>query len=328
MNKKLSMSGRGVVLLLMLLALSLIACPAYAKDTGLDAQLKTIYKKAEQATKKRNIPESDFWLAKYMGVTANDDSTQHDYSDLFPLFELRKDLKATAFISGRYAPDFIEFFFTGSQALWGIPDEGIDEKKHEFIVRSTPDDHYFAEVVAVPKLEKWTTIKEKDMMTAVLPLGSNPVIVAWKLKNGEPVTFFPKIELDADHAVQFMWPIELYDLDGDGTPEVWIRYNAAWADGFSQELAIYKIKDGKELVLLKRFSGEAEGIARRLEGNRVEVGHGFTNKAVGHLLYDQHHLEIWEYQKDKFVKTSERDVPNILWTPSWTGYYFEAEKKQ
>ena len=314
---------------LLLLLFCLLSLPVYGENVEMDKQLSTIYKKAEQATKKGNIPASDYWLARYMGLTSFNKGTKRSFVDLFPLFGLRKDLKATAFISGYFNPDFIDFFFYGPQGMWGIQEEGIDEKKREFIVRSASNENFFVEVVMEPRIERWITIKENKNSVADLPLGHNAVIVAGTLKNGEPVTFFPKIKLDSeDHDVQFVWQSEFHDLDGDGIPEIWIRYNAAWADGFSQELAIYKIKDGKELVLFKRFSGEAEGIARRLEGKRVEVGHSFTNKeATGHLLYDQHHIEIWEYRKNKFVKISERDVPNILWTPGWQDYYFEQKDK-
>lgn len=302
---------------------------SYAEEVGLEKQLGVIYRNAEQAIKGGDIPVSDFWLARYMGLTAFNKETQHDMSDLFPLLDSRKDLKATAFISGRYHRDFIDFFFYAPQGLWGVADDGINEKKREFIVRSDSGEGHFAELVMVPRLEKWICIKEKKNSVAVVPLGNRPFISAGKLKNDAPETFFTEIPLAVDDFnVQYAWPIEFHDLDGDGIPEIWVRYNLAWADGFSQELAIYKIKEGKELVLQKKFSGQAEGIARRLEGNKVEVGHGFTNKdATGHLGYDQTHLEVWEYRKNDFLKTSERDVPHILWTPEWQKYYFDEEEK-
>ena len=125
--------------------------------------------------------------------------------------------------------------------------------------------------------------------------------------------------------IQRIWPLEFHDLDGDGKDELWVRYNKAWADGFSQELAIYRIKDNS-LELIKKFEGLAEGIARRLDGNKIQVGTGFTdNSAIGHIGYDQHHLEIWEYEKGKFVKTSEKNVPHILWSDEWKKYYFDKK---
>ncbi len=91
-------------------------------------------------------------------------------------------------------------------------------------------------------------------------------------------------------------------------------------------MAVYKIKDDSEIVLLKQFSGEAEGIASRLDGHKVEVGTGFTDKNVGHIGFDQTHLEIWEYKDGKFVKTSEKNIPHILWNKSWDEYYFSSPK--
>lgn len=98
----------------------------------------------------------------------------------------------------------------------------------------------------------------------------------------------------------------------------------AWTDGFSQRLDIYQIKDDKELILLKRFEGNAEGIARRLKNGFIEVGEGFTNKeATGHQYYDQRHIQTFEYRNGDFIKISEKDVPHILWNTDWTKYYFE-----
>lgn len=137
--------------------------------------------------------------------------------------------------------------------------------------------------------------------------------------------YFAKHYIDTDkHFLHYIWPIEFHDLNGDKAPEIWIRYIMAWADGFSQRLDIYQIKDDKELILLKRFEGNAEGIARRLKNGFIEVGEGFTNKeATGHQYYDQRHIQTFEYRNGDFIKISEKDVPHILWNTDWTKYYFE-----
>ena len=293
-----------------------------AQDLSSEKQLAQIFKNVEDATAKGNIEQSDFWIARYMGLTTLNDHTKRGYPDLIPVFKKRGDLKPTAFISGEYDDSFIEFFVRGPSVLWGIPEEGIDKQKREFIIQSYSDAQYFVEVSASPRLENWSIIK-KPPVVAVIPLGVNPAILSGKLVKGKPVKFFKEIPLNVeDSLIHYVWPPEMHDLDGDGIPEIWIRYIKAWADGFSQELAIYKIKNDNELVLLKQFSGEAEGLARRLEGNKVEVGTGFSNKNVGHLGFDQTHLEIWEYKIGEFVKTSERDIPHILWSKSWDEYYF------
>lgn len=299
---------------------------SYAQEIPSEKQLAQIYKNAEDATAKGNIDQSDFWMARYMGLTTLNDNTKRGYSDLIPLFQQRKDLKTTAFISGEYDDNFIDFFVRGTSALWGVPEEGVDKEKREFVIQSYSDDQYFVEVSASPRLENWSILK-KPVVVAVIPLGVNPTILSGRLEKGNPVKYFKKMPFDVGESfIHYVWPIEMHDLDGDNAPEIWIRYIKAWADGFSQELAIYKTKDDSELVLLKQFSGEAEGIARRLDGNKVEVGTGFTNKNVGHLGFDQTHIETWEYKGGEFLKISERNVPHVLWNKFWDEYYFSSPK--
>lgn len=294
----------------------------YAQDIPLEKQLAQTYKNAEDATAKGDIEQSDFWLARYMGLTATDEKTSRGYPDLITLFKKREDLKPTAFISGKYDDSFIEFYARGTCGMWGAPDEGIDKEKGEFVVQSFSDDRYFVEITASPRLENWSILK-KPAVVAVIPLGKNPVIHSGKLDKDKAVKHFKNMPFDVGESfIHYVWQPEMHDLDGDGIPEIWIRYIKAWADGFSQELAIYKIKDDSELVLLKQFSGEAEGIARRLDGNKVEVGTGFTDKNLVHIGFDQTRLEMWEYKDGKFIKTSEKSVSHILWSKEWEKYYF------
>ncbi len=300
---------------------------AFAADQKLEEQLKIIYEKAEKAIQEDKIQEADFWLARYMGLTAFDETTERSYTDLYPLFEERKDLVPTAFLSGKYSNDFIEFFILGPCVLWGIPEKGVSEDVFEFQVRGDSEKDYYAAIVISPRLESWSILKKDNISKAIIPLVSSekaPFIVSGKLKDGKPVKRFTRYNIDTDGKfLQYIWPIEFYDLNGDGVPEIWIRYNVAWADGFSQRLDIYQIKNDKELILLKRFEGEAEGIARRLKDGLVEVGEGFTDKeATGHLGYDEHHIQTFEYKNGDFVKISEKDIPHILWSKDWTEYYF------
>jgi uncharacterized protein YxeA len=305
----------------------LICSVAFAVNQKLDDQLKSIFQKAEKAVQENKIQEADFWLARYMGLTAYNEETKRDYTDLYPLFKKRDDLAPTAFISGKYSDNFIEFFIMGPCTLWGIPEKGVKEDAFEFEVRGNSQNNYYAAIVISPRLESWSILK-KDISKAIIPLVSSekpPFIISGKLKDGKPVKRFARYNIDTDGKfLHYIWPVEFYDLNGNGVPEIWVRYNVAWADGFSQRLDIYQIKDDKELVLLKRFEGEAEGIARKLKNGLIEVGEGFTDKeATGHLYFDQYHIQTFEHKNGDFVKISEKDVPHILWNKDWEKYYFE-----
>ncbi|MEI8349875.1 MAG: hypothetical protein WCI77_06955 [Candidatus Omnitrophota bacterium] len=291
-----------------------------------DSYYSTLYEKASQAIQKGNEEDADFYLARYMGTSFLDKESKKDITDLSPLFNSYKVSKPTAFISGRYSADFIDWFIQSSIAQWGgDDDEDIDPKTHSFGIVSSESNVYFATVIGSPYLEGWSIIKDKDMKKTVLVLidyRQKPYLVVGKHEKGIPKKLLEKKEFDLDEFhLQYVWPPEFHDLDKDGKDELWVRYNKAWADGFSQELVIYKIKDNG-LELIKKFEGEAEGIARRLDGNKVEVGRGFTDKNAGHLEFDQHHLETWEYKNGNFVKTSERNVPHLLWSDEWKKYYF------
>lgn len=322
MNKS---KGVYVKIMALVVLVIMMAVPVCAQSATIDQELDAIYQKASHAIAEHNIEKSDYYLARYMGLAFADEDSKHGYNDLIPLFQQRKDLAGpTAFISGQYTDEFLDFYFRGPTLLWGIPGEGVNEKTFEFEVNANSDGKYFASLVISPRLETWSVIK-KDIMISVAPLGSSvkqPYIVSGILKDNKPSKRFPIVKLNTDdHFLHYVWPIEFHDLDSDGIPEVWLRYNLAWADGFSQRLDIYKIVNEDKLVLLKRFEGEAEGIARRLANNRVEVGYGFSDKSGGHLYFDQHHFEIFEYKNGGFVKTSERNEPHILRSDSWHKYY-------
>lgn len=252
-----------------------------------DSYYSTLYDKASEAIEKDNEQDADFYLARYIGASFLDKESEKNITDLYPLFNSYKVSKPTAFISGKYSEDFISWFTLSSHAQWGRDDDDdLDPETHSFGIVTSESNDYIATVIGSPYLEGWSIIKDKDSRLAVLTLidySQNPYIVVIKHKKGVPEKMFKEMYLGlAEKHIQSVWPPEFYDLDGDGKDELWVRYNKAWADGFSQELAIYKIKDS-ELELFKKFEGLAEGIARRLDGNKIQVGQGFSDKNVGHL---------------------------------------------
>ena len=312
-------------ILLYILCLLFITSFVYAE--GMDAFYDQLYNQAKQAIDEGDENKADFYLARYMGLTWLDKDTEKTFTDLYPLFKIYKGSAPISFISGRYEDNFINWFVFSSHAQWGLDEEGIDEEKYSFEIISNSDDKYFVSIIAYPYIESWSLLKGENISTLIMALGDferKPYIISGRLENGKPVEYFNELSLNLEeHPLQYVWLPKFYDLDNDGIPEIWLRYNKAWADGFSQELAIYKIKEGKKLELFKKFEGLAEGIARRLNDGTIEVAEGFGNS--GHLAYDKHHVEIYKYSKGEFEKVSERDMPHILHSSEWKRYYFNQE---
>lgn len=302
-----------------------LSCVAvYAEVNNLDVYLDTIYKKAEQAIVKEDIKKADFWLARYLGFTVFNNKTEKSINDLFSLFEKRGGLAPTSFISGVYDREFLEFFIHGSHLQWRIAEAGISEDENWFEVETNIGDKYAVALRICPRLEGWLIIK-KEQEKAILTLGENPYIISGIVNNGRTVKDYGRFYIDTQgRFIQHFWEPEFHDLDNDNIPEIWIRYNAAQANGFSQVLDIYKIKDDKELILFKRLEGLREGIARRLKDGRVETAEGFAESSnKGHLGYDKHRIKTWEYKRGKFIKVSEKVAPHILHSAEWKRYYFK-----
>jgi hypothetical protein len=119
-----------------------------------------------------------------------------------------------------------------------------------------------------------------------------------------------------------VWKPDFFDLDGDNVPEIWIRYNISWGNGFSQILEVYRIKDERELILVKRFQQDREGFARRLPDGNVETGRRSSHStAMTAVSEEKQYVETWNYDSGEFKKISEKEVPFILTTPGWAERY-------
>ncbi|MCM8826888.1 MAG: hypothetical protein NC904_05145 [Candidatus Omnitrophica bacterium] len=308
----------------------LLSTYTFAHSISLDKELEFLSQKAKEAIKKKDTEKSEFYLAQLIGKIIFHHQEER-FESLFPLFkELNLD-KPTSLISAKFNEEFLKWFIESPALYWKDNKNIQDQNKFLFKLTENNDGEYSILVLGCPFLEGWYLVEKDDLSIVVIPLISfsrKPQIIVSQLK-GDTLKEIAKIDLDTeDHPLQYIWKPELYDLDKDGVPEIWLRYNKTWATGFSQELAIYKIEDEK-VKLWKKFEGVAEGIARRLEGNKIEVGFGTTDKeGIGHLGFDQTHLEIYEYRNEDFVKISDKTIPHILWTEDWKKYYFYEELKE
>ncbi len=291
---------------------------------GLNRRYEQFYAKAEAAMNQRHYKEADFWLARYVGEIALDSRREKNIEDLYPLFKKHPASHPTSTMPGQYHPDFVRWFVFGSYAMWGVSEDLVDAENFKFEIGRATSGKFFAQVWASPYLEGWLMLQKKKIATSLLVLGSSkttPYLVTGCLnESNEAEQTFKELPLDIKgYALQYLWPLEFYDLDNDGVPEVWVRYNYTSPTGFTQELAIYKIKE-EGPVLFKKFTGREQGIARHLKGNTIEVAAGIPPKNGD---AEQEHFETWVYRDGEFKKITEWNVPQVISTDAWRPYYLD-----
>ena len=260
---------------------------------------------------------TDFFLARYLGLSAVENQGTHGLQDLEALLKKRR-LSPKAFIPGDWDKDFLEWFEKGPYARWGVPESRVREKARSFeIHNAVSGEKYFITFVAYPEMELWYLL-ENGLSTRrlVLVMGSasdRPTVFFGRtFKSKSSFQFSPLYVDTKKRSLHYVWKPEFFDLDKDGVPEVWLRYNIAWGNGYSQVLECYRIQNDSELSLLKRFQSGPGGVARRLPDGDVELG-----SDAG----EQTHFETWKYSDAIFKKIFEEDRPSVVRTPAWRDYF-------
>ncbi len=310
--------------------LLLFACsPVFASVDLPDST--SLLTKAEEALRSGSKKKADFYVTRYLTLCSTG-SEQGCSSEALQTFLKKRQLVPKSFISADWDPGFLDWFGKAPRELWSVQDDLVREKFRSFeISRATyegkNEKRYFVSVVAYPELELWHFVENgvflKPLLLTVGSWRDRPVVFFGKVFKDQPSFQSSSVYLDTQRrTLQYVWKPEFFDLDGDQMPEIWIRYNISWGSGYSQILDIYKIKDERELVFLKRFQGVPEGIARRLPDGRVEAASRVSvQSSTASTPEDKHHQEIWEYVGGEFRKTAEEDIPNILNTPQWAEYF-------
>lgn len=289
--------------------LAFIFSPVYAAD------LKSCLDNAEQSLSRADLRMADFWMARYLGQGGETKSAAD--------FLVRRSPSPSGFLSSLYDDEFVDWFVSSARGLWGVTQDRVREARGTVEVASSVFGDHFAAVSAAPELQYWYVQKGEGMSPPLLMVvGSSRTrvaLLAGRLSSGRPAAYFPAAFLNMrKHALQYVWPPEFADLDGDRVPELWVRYNLLWSNGYQQVLDVFRINAEGPLTLLKEFRGENEGTARRLPDNRVEVATGFgSRKGLAHLNYDRHTVTAYIYKEGEFVKDSSKVVPHLLQSKAW-----------
>ncbi|GEM_PF-963223 len=291
-------------------------------------ELKTSLSKASKAIDKKDERNIDFYLSRAMGLISN-------ASDLGEYWKETNDLLKKAglgmSVQAPYAfsKSFTEYLLETPATLWGCPPAGVDEAGKRMCITLVSDGKSALNIVASPMLERWGVFGSTGIkFFADLPECSTeepPFIAYTKLEGGKPSGKGNRLSLDIKGmALMHLWPVDFYDLDGDGVNEVLIRCNAAAHDGFTQFLFIYK-PSGENLKLAGRLEGGREGIARRVKGKVFEVGAGIPPGKDEDGAPAEMRLDTIKYEGGKFVKVSQKKIPNPLLGEDWKKFYEPPE---
>jgi hypothetical protein len=291
---------------------------ASAKD--MNTALEQLYEQSQTAIEQKNSKDADFYLARYMGLLVTE-KTDKKFSDLYPLFEQYETLKVDAAINGNFDNDFINWYIFAGHSMWGASTT-IRTSDGAMEVNNSSNGKVFVGVFGFPYLQKATIVGAGNTKeeTIVLALIKKPFLVFGKVEKENPVlNSIKEIPLDMNSPVQYVFKPEFYDIDKDGSEEVFIRYNKTWTTGFSQVLDIYKIENDT-LVKWERFEGLSEGIAKR-QGDTILIGEGSSDRAKGHMEQNKTLFCTFEYKNNKWIQSNQSTVEHILCNKKWSKYY-------
>jgi len=292
---------RKIHFFLLLLLISSHGIASAADDKAL------LLKKADEALARSDRKTADFFAARYLGLCSHEKPEACPPEALEPFLKKRR-LGPKAFIPGSWDPSFLDWFENSVRDRWGVAPERIREKARSFEITSgTYQGKYAVTVVAYPELELWHVLKDgfanRPMVLAMGAFRDHPTVFFGKVLSGTSAQVSPTFLDTQKRTLHYFWKPDFYDLDRDGTPEIWLRFNLAWGNGFSQVLEVYKIRTNGKLELLHHFQCGANGYARRLEDGSVEMG-GQMRPAS-----ETYHTETWQFESKDFKKTAEKDLP-------------------
>ena len=302
----------------------LVASNPIPPAQGQDA-FPSLLTQAIDARAKQDWDAVSLHIARYLALSFNRDLEFDGVALSECLHQI--ELLPVAFISGKYAQQFLDWFIMVPTEYWLA--ESIDAEKGTFLLEESRKNGKFVCVTGRPFLESYTIMEMSDYPFAPIPMIVGAEILVGNIESNAYYVD-KKVELPSDGLpVQYIWPPGFHDLDGDGVDEIWIRFNREAADGFMQYLSIFR-ESPDRLSLVTNFIGFAEGIARRLPNGHVEVGYGCeaAGQGQGHLGYSQFTVETLEYQNGSFIKLSERRIPHILWSDAWLDFYDLPEAQE
>ncbi len=288
------------------------ASPAGRSGSDSLSDKTLLLKNAGQALEHSNTKTADFYLARYLGICTQSAETCPPEA-LSPLLKKRK-FEPKAFLPADWDPAFVDWFENSVRERWGVPAERVREKARSFeIAQNIYEDKYFVTVAAYPELEQWYVLKEgvidRPLLLAMGAYRDRPTLFFGRSLKGSALQSYPTFLGTQKRRLHYLWKPEFFDADANGIPEVWVRFNLSWGNGFVQVLEVYKIQSQGKLLLWQHFQSAPNGFARRLENGSVEV------TASDLSLKKTYSLETWSVENKEFKKLDQKEVSIQEWPP-------------
>lgn len=295
-------------------AFLLAASAAFAADTEADL----LVGRAADALGAKKPADADFWLARAIGLSTRDGRPA---ASAEALVSSRAPAPA-GFLPEEFDLEFLDWFEKATWRRWGVSAEHVRERYRSVELARTTGDGYFAAIAGYPKIEAWYTTSSSAGVTSrkLLVAAADPRFLLLSGKSSHGVSFdFPIVNVETrERSVLQIWPPEFHDLDGDQKPELWLRFNLAADNGFTQVLDVYRVNDDRGLERIRRFEGPWEGLAMRTGERAVRTAAGFAGRrGLSHLEFDRHRIENWEWSDEEWKKTGESDSPHFLRSKEW-----------
>ena len=303
-----------------------LAAPVLAAEVP-DDSLKNLPQRIQTCLRSNNFKKADFLLACFFVNRPPAESLSDWQTQLDELLKMR-DLDPAGFLPHDYDSQFVEWFKTAFISAFKVGEEKVKDKYMTVEIQNVSQGKYFAALAVSPQIQQWyllskdSNVPSEPMLVVATSTSQKPTLFSGKIFQNIPSTFKPIAIATRHHALQYVWPVELHDLDEDGIPEIWVRYNLLYDNGFSQILDIYDVKDEVNPQLLKRFEGQNDGVARRLPDGRVETASGFAARpSLSRSDYDSHQFKTWRYQAGTFIEEGSHVTPHLLRSKEWKNYF-------
>ena len=260
-----------------------------------------------KAYNENNIELGDYFISPYLAEEGMSKELYQKILDLYP---------PTSFISGYYSDEFLSNFQFESWMQWrDIGNNNIEHKvrmlPYEAIENNT---NQYSVIWAKPQIRTWSIIGGRENIQNIVVTGIKEVIITFGILNKDNNSFEPCNSEEIEIEIQRFYKPRFVDVDFDGIKEIIFRYNISNADGYTQEMRIYKHGNTNNFcsaTLFQSFKG-INGYANFINNN-IEVANQISKENESWLESSEHEIINYTIEKSTVKVLQTKKVSNINW---------------